>query len=61
MTADSEQSPVRADMRVKRAAKQVAQSYLQDVSAMVYKANDPTVKKFSSSVLKNAHKEINGR
>ena len=48
-------------MRVKRAAKQVAQSYLQDVSAMVYKANDPTVKKFSSSVLKNAHKEINGR
>ena len=34
---------------------------MQDVTSMVTKANDHAVKKFSTTILKNAHQEINGR
>ena len=60
ITASSEESPTRADYRVKRAAELVAKNYLEDISNHVKKVNR-TTKTFEPSVLKNAHQEINGR
>ena len=61
LTASSEDSPVRADLRVRRAAELAAKTYLDDVSAMVEKVNGKTKKRFDKNVIKKAHKEINER
>ena len=52
---------MRADIRVKRAAKLAAKTYLDDVSMMVEKVNLKKKRCFDRAVTKKAHKEINGR
>jgi len=50
---------VRAELRVKRAAKLAAKTYLEDVSMLVETVNHK--KDFSASILKDAHRGINDR
>ena len=61
LTASSEDSPVRADYRVRRAAQLAAKTYLEDVSMKVEKVKKGRKGGFEPALLKTVHKEINGR